>query len=330
MNKNQEKMVILWERGLGVSQISEELNLANGYISRSLKQIYGDSKEKRFIYTKRKYSLDENFFSSINCEANAYYLGLLAADGCLETGSNSVKLALQDRDVNILKRFRDELKTEKPLYYKKENPNLHARATYVLEMSSGKIRKDLEKLGLTTRKSLTIEYPNNIPSNLIHHYLRGYFDGDGSIYKGGKTHHAVTATFAGNVQYCNGVSSYLNSIGISSKVTKHIFQNCHYSQIKGANNILKLYDFLYKDATIFIERKKNTFDEWINFRNNNKGSHNKPIIQYDLEGNFIREWTTAAMASRFLNNPYLSASICGCCKGYHKTAGGFKWGYKIN
>ena len=328
MNKNQEMMAIYWEQGLGVTEISKKLNLATGYISRFLNKIYGETREKRYITKYRVYPINENFFEEINCEANAYFLGLLAADGCLTTGNTSVRIGLQYKDVDILKRFIKELNTEKPLYFSKANPKRNSQPQYILEFSSQKMRKDLERHGLTTRKSLTLELFENILTDIFHHYIRGYFDGDGCVSWGEKVHHAICVTFVGSHKFCEKLTIFLNSINISSRATKSISKNYSYTNIRGANNILRFYDFIYKDATIFLDRKKNKFDKWIEYRNNNKGSHNKAILQYDLNGEFIKEWATTAMAARFLNRPYLESTINGCCRGRFKQAGGFKWKYK--
>ena len=54
----------------------------------------------------------------------------------------------------------------------------------------------------------------------------------------------------------------------------------------------------------------------------------KPVLQYDLEGNFIKEWPSATEAARQLG--FLKASISSCCKKipYYKTAYGYIWKFK--
>lgn len=51
------------------------------------------------------------------------------------------------------------------------------------------------------------------------------------------------------------------------------------------------------------------------------------VLQYDLDGNFIREWESAADASRELN--ITSGKICAVCKGIRKSTNGYKWRYKL-
>ena len=62
---------------------------------------------------------------------------------------------------------------------------------------------------------------------------------------------------------------------------------------------------------------------------NNKNKGVKSVLQYDLEGNFIKEWTSAKEASRQLN--IKNTDISSCCKnGRNRTAGNFIWKFKSN
>lgn len=69
-----------------------------------------------------------------------------------------------------------------------------------------------------------------------------------------------------------------------------------------------------------IQKRVNTVRE--------KGLYKKgrPVLQYDLKGNFIKEWDKIVDASKIINlHP---TSVLFCCKGKQKTAGGFIWKYK--
>ena len=63
--------------------------------------------------------------------------------------------------------------------------------------------------------------------------------------------------------------------------------------------------------------------QWITNKNNCRKSNNKPVLQYDLDGNFVREWECAADVRRELNK-----QISQCLKGKLKSAYGFIWKYK--
>lgn len=52
----------------------------------------------------------------------------------------------------------------------------------------------------------------------------------------------------------------------------------------------------------------------------------KPIIQYSLNGQFIKEWQSATQIELELKID--NSSISKCCKGIRTLAGGFIWKYK--
>ena len=60
-------------------------------------------------------------------------------------------------------------------------------------------------------------------------------------------------------------------------------------------------------------------------KNQEKGNHQTPIIQYDLNGNFIKQYPTIKEAS--METGTYKKSISSCASGRYKTAGGFKWKY---
>lgn len=51
----------------------------------------------------------------------------------------------------------------------------------------------------------------------------------------------------------------------------------------------------------------------------------KKIYQYDLQGNFIREWENILDVEKELK--IFHSNISNCCNGIRKTTGGFKWRY---
>jgi hypothetical protein len=54
----------------------------------------------------------------------------------------------------------------------------------------------------------------------------------------------------------------------------------------------------------------------------------KPVLQYDLDDNFIQEFDSAASAARSLGAKN-GGNISKCCKGGCKTTLGYKWKYKV-
>lgn len=63
--------------------------------------------------------------------------------------------------------------------------------------------------------------------------------------------------------------------------------------------------------------------QWITNRDNCRKSHNKAILQYTLDGEFVREWSSATDVGR-----EAQSNIWCCLNGKTKSAYGFKWVYK--
>jgi group I intron endonuclease len=72
--------------------------------------------------------------------------------------------------------------------------------------------------------------------------------------------------------------------------------------------------------------KKHTKETKQKISETRKGKGTKPILQYTLDGVFIRDWDSATTASKELN--IFQTSITACCKEKLKTCGGFIWRYK--
>jgi len=140
----------------------------------------------------RKYTLNQNYFDKIDTEDKAYFLGFLCADGNNYEKNKYIGLALKENDKEILEKFNYYLESNRPLSYvdkktfynKKTKKKYTRKPQYKLHINSITISNNLTKLGCVPNKSLILQFPteNQVPSHLIRHFIRGYFDGDGSIY----------------------------------------------------------------------------------------------------------------------------------------------------
>lgn len=127
---------------------------------------------------------------------------------------------------------------------------------------SDKLTEDLVKHGVVYHKTDKLKFPTNIvPNDLIRHYIRGYFDGDGSVWKckNGKIGLSINGTY----DFLNTLSDILYSNNIiykkpkisSEKNTKIIY--C----IKFGRNsdIENIYHYFYDNSIRYLERKKEKF-----------------------------------------------------------------------
>lgn len=200
---------------------------------------------------------NENFFSKIDSECKAYWLGFLMADGCVYKRKNSYMLTigLQKGDKNHLQKFHNDISSNKKIWFSKNCiSSLH---------SSNIMCNDLIKLGCVPKKSLILKFPK-INKELQHHFIRGYFDGDGCIsygyYKGsGLT--ARTTFVCGSYDFLYQLKKILN---LPCKVFKRKNVNCYSIGVSGNKKSSLLYDYMYNGATIYLDRKKQKFDEFLN------------------------------------------------------------------
>ncbi|HEX5186476.1 MAG TPA: hypothetical protein VFV86_06260, partial [Nitrososphaeraceae archaeon] len=127
----------------------------------------------------RKYSFNYNYFDIIDTEDKAYFLGLLYADGNNCNKRGVVRLELQSSDVNILEKFNKYIDNHKPIRY----TNKHNYNKAEIELVSKSFSFQLSKLGCVPNKSLILRFPTEyqVPYDLTHHFVRGYFDGDGCL-----------------------------------------------------------------------------------------------------------------------------------------------------
>lgn len=289
--KNVENVKLLWEQGLGVTQIAKQLNMFPSNVSFYLDKAYGKDrpKKERFITTTRKYSLDETYFEKVDGEEKAYFLGLLYADGCIATRNHAVQISLQEEDGYILERFSECIKTNRPIKLKKggvvkgfkDSSKTYIRKNQkLMAISSKRIKEQLLKLGLTSRKSFTIRLPTNVPDELFHHFIRGIFDGDGGIYsfKNNKWEFSI----CGNSMICEDIKDYFLRNGVKCKTKKHtLLVNSYYVKSTGRLNCIDLYNLIYRDSTIHLVRKYNKFQECIlstnNVRNGNTWKKEKRV-----------------------------------------------------
>lgn len=221
---------------------------------------------------KSKYKgFDEYYFHNIDTEAKAYFFGLLLADGNNYTKAHRIILSLSEVDVAIIEVFKKELNIGVPIKLNKTKDENHKDRKY-LQVNSKVMSQELSKKGCVNAKSNILEYPYGvIPEHLENHFIRGIFDGDGSI-----------STFYAN----NCLTSCFNITGNApflEEIKKVLVKNCNIFNVKlnkpkrylngtamlsyGGNvNSLKIKDYLYKDATIFLERKKEKFDSIVSKR----------------------------------------------------------------
>lgn len=152
-----------------------------------------------------------------------------------------------------------------------------------------KMVEDLLNLGCMQNKTKYLQFPssNIIPKNLLHHFIRGYFDGDGCVWEGKrkimkvkdkkhKNHFRyrvvqnVKFNICGNISFITELQKVLvtelnfrfTKLGVKKSVKNYL--QLEYS---GRKQMETFYNWLYKDSNIFLTRKKIKFEKILNRAN---------------------------------------------------------------
>lgn len=221
-----------------------------------------------------RYSYNINAFND-NTEQMYYFLGFISADGCL-TKTGEISININNKDIEILNRFREYLKTNKPIFeFEKTN-------SVMFSFGNKKIYSNISMFGLTPKKSLTLLFPKNIPHHMIHHFIRGYFDGDGCVSLiNRKTIYGLKINIVGTMEFLTDLQNHLvEKLGIIPKKIIQMTKNKNTFQLnfKGKKDIIKIRNFLYENANIFLTRKFNIFQtDIINKKENTTTSKYKNV-----------------------------------------------------
>jgi transposase-like protein len=202
--------------------------------------------------------LNHNWLDNIDTEEKSYFLGLLAADGWLDR--NTLFIDLQKKDSYLLETLQQKIVPFIPLaYYSARATNLDDKVRLSITSKSWRMR--CEELQIGYRKSLTMpDMIDKIPLEVRNHFVRGYFDGDGTV--GVYFNKNLNKKFA-RVQFL-GTKSFLvgihRSIGLPvGTINLNPKEKIHRLNYSGKQRLFEIKEYLYKDATIFLPRKKNKF-----------------------------------------------------------------------
>ena len=264
--EEEQKVVELVKSGKTITEIIKITKRSECSITKIIKKM---GIRKLVIETTKKYNYNDSFFEKIDTEEKAYWLGFLYADGSIgrkKEKIESVNLQLGTKDEHHLKKFAEQMTvnfSEQQIKTKitKLKENVHEGKLF--SIYSTKIAEDLIKLGCVPNKSLILKFPTKeqVPEELIHHFMRGYFDGDGCIYLS-KKYNKTSFDIAGTEKFCESYRLKLNK-NITKKEKKKfgkagknvVFRESEKKRIK------EIEKFLYCDATVFLERKKEKFKQ---------------------------------------------------------------------
>ncbi len=201
---------------------------------------------------------DETFFDEIDSSIKAYWLGFIAADGCIVNGPNQsfLQFNLRSKDECHLESFAEDIGFEGTIMHFNQGGFPLAR----LRIYSKHLVESLMAHGCTPRKSLSLQFPSSLPEEYLPAWILGYFDGDGSINvwqsnKPGRNALEAMVQIIGTYNVLEGICSVLDA-GVNGFSTKIRPYGAVYKiTYGGSRQVLKTLDFLYSSSGRYLKRK---------------------------------------------------------------------------
>lgn len=218
---------------------------------------------KDFKTICHNYNIKHDFFSKIDSEIKAYLLGFFAADGHIKNKDYyTLSVYVHYKDFEIINLFNKYIANGKLKIYKSVN-------MVGLSITSKQIGQDLKKLGYDNRKTYTCKHIPDISKKYIRHFIRGYFDGDGTIAyymrkRNNRPSSSIHRYFSIPAKNKGIVIDIFKELEMDHAKIYYSKKNDFYNaRIFNKKDLKKIYAYLYSYSKYYLKRKKKIFDQVI-------------------------------------------------------------------
>ena len=262
LKEHKEDIIDLYvNKNMKVQYIANLYKCTTTSIYRILKE--EKVKMKTISESKKKYKLNEHCFDEIDTEEKAYVLGFLYADGCNMIKSHKIKITLALYDREILEKIRNVFETNAPIIIKEgrkiSNSEYYGSPTATLRISSVYLSNRLCELGVLPNKTYILKFPDFLRKDLVKHFVRGYFDGDGSITlaKRGKPKICIASSkiFLQNIKDICDNNQWISHIYSKKRCDDAV----GIFEIQAQDSVKNFLDWIYLNSKIYCERKYNRY-----------------------------------------------------------------------
>lgn len=253
------------------SEISLTKMAEREYTSRQTLAKYFKLLGVEIVNKQNRLKFDNTIFDSIDTEEKAYWLGFIFADGCISSSpldqnkkaKYTLEISLKASDSKHLEKLNRFMKCEKAkvkILDAKCGKIITKRCRWTI--TDKHLWEILNNYGCSPKKSLTLEFPDEFifkDKSLIRHFIRGYFDGDGCF-----TRHINIHTVSPLVGFI-GTKPFLEKILEYSTISAKFRHDKRHTDLTWSleyhkNEGIELINYLYKDSTIYLDRKYKLYD----------------------------------------------------------------------
>ena len=252
-----------------IAEIAKEFKISPNELSNYISTYYPD------IKILGKANFNECIFDSIDTEEKAYWLGFIFADGTISSSpireeaktQYQFELSLSSKDLNHLEKFAKFIEYKQPLYCDETRCRLSVYSKHLWQV--------LNVNGCTPQKSLTLRFPKVElfkSRDLIRHFIRGYWDGDGCLSWHNKEHTCPHISVLGTDEMLYSIIFYLP---LTTKPSLKILHPDKQSITKyfgiSGRKAYEITFYLYNDSIIYLQRKYDKYLEYCRlFEKSNK------------------------------------------------------------
>ena len=255
LSEAKSEIVRRYVQGETIAEIAKDFSIARYHIKKVLVE---SGTQLRTHKGQLAYQLNERFFSTIDNEKAAYWLGFIYADGHVTETRLAIRISNKDSD--HLRRFQKDIGSNHPIHpYPKNIVGLHiTRVDFV---------RPLVELDLCGKKSNRLPFPD-LKTDLVSHFIRGFADGDGGLYY----YSRYRSPFI--------FSLYSDTEQFLTRIQNILIENCQVSRTKlyrreaarplsrilrygGRRQVKRIFNYLYQDATVWLPRKRDAVEPYL-------------------------------------------------------------------
>lgn len=233
------------DQELSTVQIAEMMEVHPSTVNQKLKKAGVEIRSREEC--AKKYKMDESYFSTIDSEDKAYWLGFLFADGYVKSNMRDVGVTLSANDASHLESLKAGIQYDGPIRVYEHNTTFGLCKYARIEVASRTMAADLMAHGCIPRKTHILEGPIGVPDELVRHFCRGVVDGDGYI---GVYEKNSTVEIVGDKRLLDWMRSVAPINIDSPKPHKSIWR----IRTK-TNQSVEYIKWLYEDAKVSLNRK---------------------------------------------------------------------------
>jgi biotin operon repressor len=251
----EKEILNAYEDGLSLRAVAKKMGCSHLHVWKTMKKLRPNALRPQ--RNPRKYHFIDDYFSEYT-EENSYWMGFISADGHVGVKRGRIEIKLHSKDVDRLIAFRNVVKGDFPIYRYNTRPHVS------VVMFSRKMINDLTEKGIGPKAS-ALRIPLDIPDTCARHFIRGCFDGDGSISLSRAPNGSLRPTFQilGSKCLLEWMSKKLvGQAGVESSINVRLMEGCWALCMGSRRSLIKIKHYFYDNVaeSLYMNRKKEKLD----------------------------------------------------------------------